>query len=156
MNTTNSLSNTSLLYNRGGYSIKNDSVAISANRFQMLKSALIKLMLVIAIVVGGKVAWGEEHTVTWTATSGALGTGIGSGTILTGTFSWNYTRTLKSGTSFTGWQSNCIQLGKNGGVENITFRTSNIPGTIKSVSVECSSYQANHKVSISVGGTPSK
>lgn len=62
MNTTNSLSNTSLLYNRGGYSIKNDSVAISANRFQMLKSALIKLMLVIAIVVGGKVAWGQSVT----------------------------------------------------------------------------------------------
>ncbi len=59
MNTTNSLSNTSLLYNRGGYSIKNDSVAISANLFQMLKSALIKLMLVVAIVVGGKVAWGQ-------------------------------------------------------------------------------------------------
>lgn len=59
MNTTNSLSNTSLLYNRGGYSIKNDSVAISANRFQMLKSALVKLMLVVAIVVGGKMAWGQ-------------------------------------------------------------------------------------------------
>ena len=60
MNTTNSLSSTSLLYNRGGgYSIKNDSVTISANRFQMLKSALIKLMLVIAIVVGGKEVWGQ-------------------------------------------------------------------------------------------------
>lgn len=153
MNTTNSLSSTSLLYNRGGYSIKNDSVAISANRFQMLKSALVKLMLVVAIVIGGKVAWGEEHTVTWTATSGALGTGIGSGTISTGTFSWNYTRTLISGVSYTGFNTSCIQLGKNGGVENITFRTSNIPGTIKSVSVECSSYQGKHNVSISVGGT---
>ena len=153
MNTTNSLSNTSLLYNRGGYSIKNDSVTISANRFQMLKSALVKLMLVVAIVIGGKVAWGEEHTVTWTATSGALGTGIGSGTISTGTFCWNYTRTLISGVSYTGFNTSCIQLGKNGGVENITFRTSNIPGTIKSVSVECSSYQGKHNVSISVGGT---
>lgn len=70
MNTTNSLSNTSLLYNRGGYSIKNDSVAISANRFQMLKSALIKLMLVIAIVVGGKVAWADSYTITFRTGSG--------------------------------------------------------------------------------------
>lgn len=57
-----------------------------------------------------------------------------------------------SGTSYTGFSSSCIQLGKNGGVENITFSTSAIPGTIKSVSVECASYSGAHNVSISVGG----
>ena len=98
-------------------------------------------------------AWGAEQTVKWTATSGALGNGIGSGTIQTGTYAWNYTRTLISGSSYTGWSSSCIQLGKNGGVENITFTTSAIPGTIKSVAVECSSYNNAHKVSIAVGGT---
>ena len=92
-------------------------------------------------------------TVKWTATSGGLGSGIGSGTIKTGNFDWNYTRTLVSGSSYSGWTSNCIQLGKNGGVENLTLSTSNIPGTIKSVSVECSSYQGKHNVSITVGGT---
>lgn len=100
----------------------------------------------------------QDYTTTWTATEGGLGTGIGSGTITTTTFgtnatqSWDYTRTLKSGSSYTGWTSNCIQLGKNGGVENLTLRTSNIPGTIKSVSVECSSYNNAHKVSITVDG----
>ena len=100
-----------------------------------------------------------DYTTTWTATSGALGSGIGSGTINTttsgtgATQSWSYTRTLSSGSSYTGWSSNCIQLGKNGGVENLTLTTSNIPGTIKSVYVECSSYSAKHNVSITVGGT---
>ncbi len=129
------------------------SEAVAVRNSFSFRTFMMRVMLVIAIVVGGKVAWGEEHTVTWTGTSGALGSGIGPGTISTGTFSWSYTRTLISGSSYTGWTSNCIQLGKNGGVENITFRTSNIPGTIKSVSVECSSYQAKHNVSISVGGT---
>ena len=103
--------------------------------------------------------WGADVTTSWTASSGALGSGIGSGTInttvsgATTTHSWNYTRTLSSGTSYTGWTSNCIQLGKNGGVENLTLSTSNIPGTIKSVSVECSSYQGKHNVAITVGST---
>lgn len=96
--------------------------------------------------------WGADVTVTWTASSGALGSNIGSGTIKTGTFSWDYTRTLKSGSTYTGWTSNCIQLGKNGGVENITFTTSAIPGTIKKVSIECASYQGKHNVAITVGG----
>lgn len=95
--------------------------------------------------------WAE--TWTWTASSGALGSGIGSGTITANDISWTYKRTLVSGTSYTGWTSNCIQLGKNGGVENLTLSTSDIPGTITKVSVECSSYNNAHKVSISVGGT---
>ena len=100
----------------------------------------------------------QDYTTVWTASSGALGTGIGSGTISTtvsgssSTQSWDYTRTLISGSSYTGWGNNCIQVGKNGGVENLTLTTSNIPGTIKSVSVECASYQGKHNVSITVGG----
>ncbi len=94
-----------------------------------------------------------ESSVSWTATSGGLGSGIGSGTISTGSYSWSYTRTLKSGTSYSGWTSNCIQLGKNGGVENLSLTTSAIPGIIKSVSVECSSYQGKHNVSITVGSS---
>lgn len=100
----------------------------------------------------------KDYTTVWTATSGALGSGVGSGTInttVTGsetTQSWSYTRSLISGSSYSGWTSGCIQLGKNGGVENLTLSTSNIPGTIKSVSVECSSYKGAHNVSITVGG----
>ena len=96
----------------------------------------------------------SEETATWTATNGGLGSGIGSGTIKdTENHSWSYTRTLSSGASYSGFTSDCIQLGKNGGVENLTLSTSAIPGTIKSVSVECSSYQGKHNVAISVGGT---
>lgn len=103
-------------------------------------------------------------TVTWTATSGALGStiaevdGTASGTIATkaagGTpsYDWSYTRTLKSGEDNVGWSSSYIQLGKNGGVENVVFNTSNIPGTIVSVAVDCSSYSAKHKCTITVGG----
>lgn len=108
-----------------------------------------------------------DYTVTWTATAAAnLGStistvnGTASGNISTTcatpslSYSWDYTRTLKSGTDYMGYAASYgIQLGKNGGVENIVFSTSNIPGTIKSVSIECSSYGAGHKVSISVDGT---
>ena len=117
----------------------------------MKKITFLLTLMLLTLGIGN--AWGAEQTVKWTATSGALGNGIGSGTIKTGTYAWNYTRTLISGTSYTGWSSSCIQLGKNGGVENITFTTSAIPGTIKSVAVECSSYNNAHKVSIAVGGT---
>ena len=124
-----------------------------------------KFFLIAAALTAGmisaqpNVAVGQtrtENTVRWTATSGGLGSGIGSGTINTtnsdgASYSWDYTRTLISGSSYTGWTSSCIQLGKNGGVENLTLTTSNIPGVIKSVSVECSSYNASHRVSITVG-----
>ena len=115
--------------------------------------ARLRLLLVMFLTLTVTTnAWGADVTVTWTASSGALGSNIGSGTIKTGTFSWDYTRTLKSGSTYTGWSSNCIQLGKNGGVENITFTTSAIPGTIKKVSIECASYQGKHNVAITVGG----
>lgn len=101
----------------------------------------------------------SEYTTKWVATSGGLGTKVGTGTIKTtvsggsNTQEWNYTRTLISGESYSGWTSSCIQLGKNGGIENLTLETENIPGKIKSVSVECSSYNSAHKCSITVGGT---
>ena len=127
---------------------------VMANSIQNLwqrYSQSLRLLLVMLLTLTASTVWGADVTVKWTASSGGLGSGIGSGTIKTGAFSWDYTRTLKSGSSYTGWTSNCIQLGKNGGIENITFTTSAIPGTIKSVSVECSSYNNAHKVSIKVG-----
>ena len=133
--------------------LENGSTKLHKNLGRIV--ALLCLLMTLSI---GNV-WGADITTSWTATSGALGTGIGSGTINTTvsgtgtTQSWSYTRTLSSGSSYTGWTSNCIQLGKNGGVENLTLSTSNIPGTIKSVSVECSSYQGKHNVSITVGST---
>ena len=110
------------------------------------------MVLTMLVMLGVTQAWGAETTVTWTASSGALGDGVGTGNINTSSYSWNYTRTLISGESYTGWQSSCVQIGKKGGVENITFSTSNIPGTIKEVSIECASYQGKHNVAITVGG----
>ena len=92
-------------------------------------------------------------TATWTASSGKLGSSApGSGTITDSEDNvWNYSRTLIDGASYTGWGYSYIQLGKNGGVENITFTTSEISGVIESVSIDCASYQGKHNVSITVG-----
>lgn len=126
--------------------------------FTKIATAFVGMAMAIGVGVaignsGVKEANAVESTVSWTASSGGLGSGIGTGTISTGDYSWDYERTLVSGTSYTGWGNSCIQLGKNGGVENIEFSTSNIPGTIKSVSIDCASYQGKHNVLISVGGT---
>lgn len=113
------------------------------------------MVLTMLVVVGIGQVWGAEATVSWTATSGALGSGIGNGTIKTGSFTWDYNRTKISGESSTGYNDSsqgAIRLGKNGGVENITFTTSDIPGMIKSIIVECASYQGKHNLSINVGG----
>ena len=63
----------------------------------MKKITFLLTLMLLTLGIGN--AWGAEQTVKWTATSGALGNGIGSGTIKTGTYAWNYTRTLISGTS---------------------------------------------------------
>lgn len=130
MNTTNSLSNTSLLYNRGGYSIKNDSVAISANRFQMLKSALIKLMLVVAIVVGGKVAWGAEQTITLTYSSFGLTTSYATRTATVNGYGFTVNQGYKG-------SGDVIQMNSSKG-EGVLYNTTAIPG-LKSITVNVSS-----------------
>ncbi len=111
------------------------------------------LFAMLALGVGN--TWAVETTVSWTVSKDALGSGIGSGTITTGTYTWSYTRTLISGSSYTGTSLNngYLQIGKNEGVENLEFTTSAIPGTIKSVAVDCASYSNKHNISITVGGT---
>ena len=119
-------------------------------------SALKHLTFMLLFLLGSLNVWGGDQTVTWTVQNNAdLGSGIGSGTITdNGGYSWSYERTLISGSSYTGNLNNgYLQIGKNGGVENLTFTTSDIPGTIKSVTVDCASYQGKHKVSITVGTT---
>ena len=116
----------------------------------------------MAVLSIGQV-WGAEQTVSWNASSGALGSAISSvngtaqGTISTGSFSWNYTRTLKvlkSGKSdYVGMNGSYIQLGSSNAGEDVEFRTSNIPGTIKSVTVLAGSKDTRHTGTITVGGT---
>ena len=106
----------------------------------------------------------EEHTVSWTATAAAnLGSaisaqgGTATGHISTGTFQWDYTRTLvalaENKSDNISWQgSTWIQLGSNNSQEALTLTTSAIPGTIKNVSVVCAS-AGSHTITIDVGGT---
>lgn len=105
------------------------------------------------------------NTVSWTATAANnLGSkisavnGTDTGTISTGDYSWDYTRTLEAlsndkndNISFQG--ETWIQLGSNNALESLVFETSNIPGTIKSVSVVAASAGGQHSVTVDVGGT---
>lgn len=104
-----------------------------------------------------------ESTVSWTAASGALGSTISTvgntaiGTIKTGEFEWNYTRTLvslKSGKkdyiAINNDYSDALQLGSSNALETIVLNTSNIPGKIKKVIVNAAG--TNHQISIRVNG----
>lgn len=105
-------------------------------------------MFVMLFTIGIGNAWGE--TWTWTASNGALGTTSPKDVTLNSK-AWNITR---SSVVYTGWSSSCIQFGSSSGAETVTLRSSAFSGTITSVAIECSSYDANHSVSISVGGNP--
>ena len=111
----------------------------------------------------------KDYTVTWTASAAAnLGStissqgGTDSGTIATTcadpelSYNWNYTRSLvklNSGkTDYLAFSDGYIQMGSKNALENAVFSTSNIPGTIKTVTVDCWSYNGAHNITISVGG----
>lgn len=106
----------------------------------------------------------EDHTLTWTATAAAnLGTqisaqgGTATGKISTGSYEWDYTRTLVTLTSgksdYISWQgATWIQLGSNNALESLSFTTSAIPGTIKSITVVTAT-AGTHTLSINVGGS---
>ena len=75
----------------------------------------------------------------------------------TGTFddsegnTWTWTSDKNPGNL----QSNntCQQIGASGNPATVSFSTSDITDTIKSVAVECASYQAKHTIAITVGAT---
>ena len=91
----------------------------------------------------------KKQTWTWTAASGDLGTTTPYSATLNEK-AWTVTR---SKVVYTGFSSSCIQLGSSSGAETVTLTSNAFSGTIKSVSVECSSYNAAHTVDITVGGT---
>ncbi len=133
--------------------------------FTLLKTWLTVLLLLVRVGT----TWAEDKTVTWKASSGALGTAISSvngtatGTISTGSFSWSYTRTLtalaKNKSDYISYisASGYIQLGSGNASQDLEFRTSNIPGIIKSISIECASNGTSpnptHSLSVTVGGS---
>ena len=115
------------------------------------------MLLLCALIAGSGSTWADSWT--WTASTvndlGSTSTSSGSSaTVTLNGKSWTVVRTLISGSSYTGTSlsSGCIQLGKNGGVDNVSMKTSAFDGNIiKKVSVECSSYNNAHKCSIKVG-----
>lgn len=111
-----------------------------------LRGLMLTLIILCSIGVGN--AWGE--TWTWTASDGDLGKKSPKDVTLNSK-AWNITR---SSVEYTGWSSSCIQFGSKSGAETVTLKSSDFSGTITSVAIECSSYGANHSVSISVGGNP--
>lgn len=130
---------------------------------------LIGLCLGVVLSLGVGVGLGSTHgeavgvkaadtTVKWTVSSktdlGDSNNKQKTGTIKTGEYEWTFTRDGKYYATGLQTQSNknYIQVGSNGNAENLEFKTSNIPGTIKSVSVDCSSYNNAHKVAITVAG----
>ena len=121
-------------------------------------------MLVAVLCAGVSAAWGEEESVTWTASAANdFGSTISTvntsntGTISTGSYSWNYTNTLttlKSGKNdYQSMINGFIQIGSSNAIHSLSLSTSAIPGTIKSVSVECSSASAKHTLTVTVGET---
>ena len=115
------------------------------------------MLLLCALIAGSGMVWADSWTWTASSTSELGSTSSASGSSETVTLngrSWTVVRTLKSGESYTNTtlQSGCIQLGKNGGVDNVSMKTSAFDGNIiKKVSVECSSYNNAHKCAIKVG-----
>jgi hypothetical protein len=106
-----------------------------------------------------------ESVVTWDATAAnnfgstiSQVNGTNTGSISTGSFSWNYVNTLtylKSNKSDhqSFLNTGFIQIGSSNAYHRLELSTSAIPGTIKSVSVECSSANGAHKLTIVVGST---
>ena len=94
MNTIHSVSNTSLV---------RSSEAVAVRKSFSFRTFMMRVMLVIAIVVGGKVAWGETVTYTITSTSAVSTTGTapaGSSASFINTYTSNKNQ-LTSGKSMT-------------------------------------------------------
>ena len=71
---------------------------------------------------------------------------------------WSYTNTLVSLASgkddlnnWVGGEQQCIQYGSGNARHSFEFTTTNVPGVIKYVSIQCSSASASSKVTITVG-----
>ena len=115
-------------------------------KFTKLIAALALLVFMTPTMAG----WGQTRdSWSWTATSGALGTTSPKQVTLNNK-SWTVTR---SSVVYTGWTSNCIQMGSSSGAETVTLTSNDFSGVITKVEVECSSYKSYHSISIKVGGS---
>jgi hypothetical protein len=134
-------------------------------KFTKLMAALALLTFLIPPMVG----WGQtrtETTVTWTASNandfgGTISqqNGTKTGTISTGSYSWDYVNTLtylksnKSDYAQYSGTTGFLQIGSSNAYHSLVLTTSAIPGTITSISVECSSASGAHTLTATVGST---
>jgi len=138
------------------------SVNLKENTENIAKSATLTLSYTgaddVILTVNQAAYVSGQKTYKWVIENKEqLGTGTEgySGTVKLGDVDWDIERTLVGTEGFTGNSitNGYLQIGKNGGAENMTFNTSDITGVIKSVSVDCAAYKSKHSVSVTVGGT---
>lgn len=121
MNTIHSVSNTSLV---------RSSEAVAVRKSFSFRSFMMRVMLVIAIVVGGKVAWGAEQTITLTYSSFGLTTSYATKTATVKGYGFTVNQGYKG-------SGNVIQMNSSKG-EGVLYNTTAIPG-LKSITVNVSS-----------------
>ena len=133
-------------------------------KFNFLSNERWLLVPLLLVTFGISQMWAADKTWTWTSSSNAETSSGGafysqngspslpqsSGTSTLGAVTWSYT----SSNSVRAYQTTqkAIQIGQNGSATGFTIRTSGFTGKIKSVSVNCASYQGKHKVAITVDG----
>ncbi|MDY2942798.1 MAG: bacterial Ig-like domain-containing protein [Paludibacteraceae bacterium] len=110
----------------------------------------LTLLLSVMLLACTTSLWATEAIWTWTAANGDLGTTTPASVTLNEK-AWTVTSSATS--RYTGIMNGYIQLGKKDAAETITLTSSAFEGTIKSVVVNCASYNASHTISIKVGET---
>ena len=121
MNTIHSVSDTSRM---------RSSEAVAVRKSFSFRTFMMRVMLVMAIVVGGKVAWGEEQTITLTYNSFGLTTSYATKTATVNGYSFTVNQGYKG-------SGNVIQMNSSKG-EGVLYNTTAIPG-LKSITVNVSS-----------------
>lgn len=108
-----------------------------------------RLSIFLTALMACTLSFAAEKTWTWTASSKSdLGTSK-SVEVTLNEQKWKVTRSDVYTTNLT---SGYIQLGKNGGAEGVALTSSAFKNyTVKSVSIDCASYQGKHSVTIMVG-----
>jgi len=106
------------------------SLAAVFSGFFGAKSLMMRVMLVMMMVVGGKVAWGAEQTITLTYNSFGLTTSYATKTATVNGYSFTVNQGYKG-------SGNVIQMNSSKG-EGVLYNTTAIPG-LKSITVNVSS-----------------
>ncbi len=111
---------------------------------------LVTILLLLTFSTSN--VWGVKATYTWTADPGTEKDYFSStsGNVTLGSYTWAYTQaTAKTNYSSSGY----IQLGSSGNSVGAFSLTLTNTDPVKSVTVDCASYQNSSNISITIGGT---